>query len=67
MTAAAGEIRCRRCLDGYTVHEPDGGHCTAIKGGEVHPGDTVPCVCPGFVWVDPWGAPVGSYADPPQR
>ena len=62
MTAAATELRCRRCLDRYSEHDPDG-HCQAVKGEH----EPVPCPCTGFLWVDPEGPPVGSYREPPQR
>jgi hypothetical protein len=62
VTAAAGEIRCQRCLDGYSLHQPDG-PCTAIKGEH----ERIPCLCPGFRWVAVDGPAVGSYREPPQR
>lgn len=55
------ELRCRRCLDLYGEHSPDG-PCQAVKGEH----EQVPCVCPGFLWVDLEGPPVGSYGDPPR-
>lgn len=56
------ELVCRRCWDPYGEHAPDGGACGAVKGEH----EKVPCVCPGFRWVDPDGPPVGSYGDRPR-
>ena len=62
MTASPGEVRCARCLDGYSHHDPDAGRCRATKGEH----EPIPCPCPGFRWVDPAGPHVGSYTDPPE-
>lgn len=63
MTVAyEGEVRCADCWDGYTVHAPDGGPCTAVKGEH----ERFPCPCRGFRWVHPDGPAVGSYTDPPE-
>lgn len=58
-------VTCRRggCQHPYPGHDPAGGHCrTPISNS---PAYRLPCMCPGFLWVDPAGPPVGSYSDPP--
>lgn len=56
MTTLGEEITCRRpgCGASYSEHQRYGGACP----------DTG---CPGFLWIDPEGPPVGSYSDPPRR
>jgi hypothetical protein len=63
----APAVPCRRCSHGFPEHADAGGHCTGRFGGWSSPADGVPCMCPGFLWVDPGGPAVGSYLEAPQR
>jgi hypothetical protein len=60
-------IRCRRCRTPFPLHGAAGGAVTVRVGGWASPADAVPLTCPGFLWVDPGGPPVGSYGEEPQR
>jgi hypothetical protein len=60
-------IRCRRCQTPYPEHGAAGGPVTVAAGGWSSPAAAVPVRCPGFLWVDPGGPPVGSYRDAPER
>lgn len=53
-------VDCRRCGHGYPTHEEGGGHCRGHLGGWSSPARGIPCMCPGFRWVDPEGPPL-SY------
>lgn len=61
----APALRCRRCQTPWPQHGDAGGPLTLRAGGFSSPAAAVPLRCPGFLWVDPGGPPVGSYADPP--
>lgn len=52
------DVLCRRpaCGEPFGLHQDHGGPCGASW-----------CDCAGFLWVDPAGAAVGSYQDPPGR
>lgn len=58
-------VRCRRCGTPYPLHGDAGGPVTVRAGGFSSPAAAVPILCPGFLWVDPAGPPVGSYREPP--
>lgn len=60
-------VLCRRCGTPYPLHGDRGGPVTVAVGGFSSPTAAVPLTCPGFLWVDPSGPPVGSYGDPPAR
>ena len=66
LAALTGAVRCRRCHTLWPQHNA-GGPVTLRVGGFSSPAAAVPVTCPGFMWVDPAGAPVGSYSDPPER
>jgi hypothetical protein len=64
LTAPA--VACRLCGHGFPEHEAGGGRCAGRIGGWSSPANAIPCVCPGFRWVDASGPPVGSYLEPPE-
>jgi hypothetical protein len=47
------------------MHGDAGGPVRVSAGGWSSPAAAVPVTCPGFLWVDPSGPPVGSYSEPP--
>jgi hypothetical protein len=61
----APAISCRRCGTPFPAHGEAGGPVTVRSGGWSSPAAAVPVACPGFLWVDPAGPPVGSYGSPP--
>lgn len=61
----APALRCRRCGTPFPLHGAAGGPVTVRVGGFSSPAAAVPIGCPGFLWVDPAGPPVGSYRDRP--
>jgi hypothetical protein len=60
----AQPVTCRRCGTPFPEHN-GGGAVRVAAGGFSSPAAAVPVTCPGFLWVDPGGPPVGSYGSPP--
>lgn len=60
----AAAVRCWRCTTPWPLHNA-GGPVVVKVGGWSSPAAAVPVTCPGFLWVDPAGPPVGSHKHRP--
>lgn len=61
---AAAPLTCARCRTPWPEHN-NGGAVRVKVGGWSSPAAAVPVTCPGFLWVELGGPPVGSYLEPP--